>query len=296
MPLKIGVLMGGPSEEREVSILTGEAVMRACQENGHTVTNLSFCNNYKKHIGKLADQDIIFNALHGGIGENGKLQAWMDKNNVKYTGSGSISSALCMDKVKSKSIAKLLGVQTPKWQLLFHKDEIIKLQPPFVVKPNDQGSTVGLSIVNEVNQIPKALNQAFRFSNKVLIEEFINGRELTLPIIGDTAYPIVEIIPSKPLYDYECKYTFGMSRYICPVQIKDSIKEIINNNTKLLFTQFGCSVYSRADYILDDKGVPFFLEMNTLPGLTSTSLLPKSALKKSLGFNQLIEEIINLSL
>jgi len=296
MSLRVGVLMGGPSEEREVSIATGQAVIKACAENGYTAKKFSFTNNYKKHLKKLKTQNIIFNALHGGIGENGKIQAWLDKNNIKYTGSGAIASSLCMDKAASKEIAKRNGIETPDWQLIQKATQKVNISLPFVVKPNDQGSTVGLSIVKNDQFIQPAIDLAFQHGNKVIIEKFISGRELTMPIINEDAYPIVEINPKNNYYDYECKYTPGMSEYSCPADLEQNLVEKIESNTIKLFQKFDCSVYARADYILDKSGVPYFLEMNTLPGMTSTSLVPKSAYARGQSFQKLIRNIIELSL
>ena len=296
MSLRVGVLMGGPSEEREVSIATGKAVIKACAENGYITTEFGFTNNYKKHLKKLKTQNIIFNALHGGIGENGKIQAWLDKNNIKYTGSGAIASSLCMDKAASKEIAKRNGIETPDWQLIQKATQKVKISLPFVVKPNDQGSTVGLSIVKNDKFIQSAIDLAFQHGNKVIIEKFISGRELTMPIINEDAYPIVEINPKNNYYDYECKYTPGMSEYSCPADLEQNLVEKIESNTIKLFQKFDCSVYARADYILDKSGVPYFLEMNTLPGMTSTSLVPKSANARGQSFQKLIRYIIELSI
>lgn len=288
--------MGGPSDEREVSIATGKAVIDACVENGYTVTEFGFINDYKKHLKRLKTQNIIFNALHGGIGENGSIQKWLDKNNIKYTGSGSIASSLCMDKAASKKIAKGNGIETPDWQLIQKANQEVKISPPFVVKPNDQGSTIGLSIVKDNQLTQSAMDLAFQHGNSIIIEKFISGRELTIPIINEEAYPIVEINPKNNFYDYECKYTPGMSEYLCPAILEQNLVEKIEANTMQLFNKFGCSVYARADYILDKSGVPYFLEMNTLPGMTSTSLVPKSAYAKGQSFQQLIRHIIELSL
>ena len=296
MPLRVGVLMGGGSEERDVSIATGKAVIKACAENGYTATEFCFTDNYKKHLKKLKTQNIIFNALHGGIGENGKIQAWLDKNNIKYTGSGAIASSLCMDKAASKEIAKRNGIETPDWQLIQKATQKVKISLPFVVKPNDQGSTVGLSIVKNDKFIQSAIDLAFQHGNKVIIEKFISGRELTMPIINEDAYPIVEINPKNNYYDYECKYTPGMSEYSCPADLEQNLVEKIESNTIKLFQKFDCSVYARADYILDKSGVPYFLEMNTLPGMTSTSLVPKSAYARGQSFQKLIRYLIELSL
>ena len=296
MPLRIGVLMGGPSEERDVSIATGKAVVKACIENGFIVTEFSFTKNYKKYLKPMIEQDIIFNALHGGIGENGMIQSWLDKNDIKYTGSGALSSALCMNKAKSKDIAKGNGVITPEWQLIQNKEQSLKIKPPFVVKPNEQGSTVGLSIVQDDLEIKSAIEKAFQYGTEVIVEKYISGRELTIPILGSKAFPIVEIKPLHELYDYECKYTPGMSDYVCPAKLDNNIISQININTRLLFEAFGCNVYARADYILDHTGTAYFLEMNTLPGMTSTSLVPKSANATGITFSELISSIINLSL
>ena len=296
MSLKVGILMGGPSEERNVSISTGGAVSKACVENGYLVTEFSFRNDYKKYLNEMDDHDIIFNALHGGIGENGSVQAWMDENGIKYTGSGSLASSLCMDKAKSKEIAKGKGIDTPKWQLLTNPDDEIEIKSPFVVKPNDQGSTVGLSIVKNQRSIKSAIRQALKYGTEVIIEEYIDGKELTIPIIGNRPFPVVEINPQHDLYDYECKYTPGMSEYNCPAELDKILLNKIEYNTTILFEVFGCSIYARADYILDKSGIPYFLEMNTLPGMTSTSLVPKSANAKGLTFKQLIAKIIQLSL
>ena len=296
MSLKVGILMGGPSEEREVSIATGKAVIDACVENGYNVTEFGFINDYKKHLKRLKTQNIIFNALHGGIGENGSIQKWLDKNNIKYTGSGSIASSLCMDKAASKEIAKGNGIETPDWQLIQKANQEVKISPPFVVKPNDQGSTIGLSIVKDDRLTQSAMDLAFQHGNSIIIEKFIPGRELTIPIINEEAYPIVEINPKNNFYDYECKYTPGMSEYLCPAILEQNLVEKIEANTMQLFNKFDCSVYARADYILDKSGVPYFLEMNTLPGMTSTSLVPKSAYAKGQSFQQLIRHIIELSL
>jgi len=296
MSLKVGVLMGGPSEEKEVSVATGKAVIRACAENGYTATEFVFDTNYKKYLKELKKQNIIFNALHGGIGENGKIQKWLDENNIKYTGSGAIASSLCMDKAASKKVAKRSGIETPDWQLIQRLDQHIKITLPFVVKPNDQGSTVGLSIVKNDQLIKPAIELAFQHGNKVIIEKFISGRELTIPIINEDAYPIVEINPKNNYYDYECKYTPGMSEYACPADLEQNLVEKIEKNTMKLFQKFECSVYARADYILDKSGVPYFLEMNTLPGMTSTSLVPKSACATGQSFQKLIRYIIELSL
>ena len=294
--MKVGVLKGGPSEERDVSLSSGKAVAEACRANGFDTTEFPFHFDHRKLLHILKKQDIVFNALHGGIGENGKIQAWMNENGIPNTGSGPDSSALCMDKEKSKSIATRNNIPTPKWEMLFSTDERSTLPIPFVVKPNDQGSTVGLTIVHNESEIVPAIIEAFAHGVLVMVEEYIHGRELTVTVLGDKAYPIVEIRPSHELYDYECKYTPGMSQYICPAEIPEKLTKSIQHDTELIFKALGCDVYARADYLLDENGQYYFLEMNTLPGMTSTSLVPKSVKVTGISFDELIKKIIELSL
>ena len=294
--MKVGVLKGGTSEERDVSLSSGKAVAEACRANGFDTTEFPFHFDHRKLLHILKKQDIVFNALHGGIGENGKIQAWMNENGIPNTGSGPESSALCMDKEKSKSIATRNNIPTPKWEMLFSTDERSTLPIPFVVKPNDQGSTVGLTIVHNESEIVPAIIEAFAHGDLVMVEEYIHGRELTVTVLGDKAYPIVEIRPSHELYDYECKYTPGMSQYICPAEIPEKLTKSIQHDTEIIFKALGCDVYARADYLLDENGQYYFLEMNTLPGMTSTSLVPKSVKATGMSFDELIKKIIELSL
>ncbi len=288
--------MGGESDERDVSISTGNEILNALKKLKYYSSKILIKNNYKDYYHKLKEHDLIFNALHGGKGEDGSIQQWMGENNIKYTGSGPTSSALCMDKAKSKDFAQLLGIQTPKWQLLNHTCRDVSLELPIVIKPNKQGSTFGLTIVKDQKQLAPAINKAFEHGNNVIAEEYIEGREITVPILDEIVYPIIEIIPSKSLYDFECKYTPGMTKYFCPAKLNNDIESKINEETKLLFHEFGCEVYARVDYIIGKNGMPYFLELNTLPGMTKTSLFPKSLNSAGMSFSSLIKKIIDLSL
>ena len=287
--------MGGNGDERNVSLKTGEAVEVACGELGYSVKPLVLVHDFKIFLDDFKNVDIVFNALHGGIGENGTIQSWFERNNIKYTGSNSISSRLCMDKSKSKEIVKKIGLDTPKWEIIKNINDPIKLKPPYVIKPNDQGSTVGITIVDNINTTKKALLHAFKFGSEIMIEEFIDGRELTVFVAGEKVYPIVEIQPKKKLYDYECKYKDGMSNYICPSKINSRLTNEIKNSTLDIFNGLKCKVYGRADFLLK-RNEYYFLEMNTLPGLTNTSLAPKAAAEEGLSFAKLIKQIIRYSL
>ncbi len=254
--------------------------------------------------------DIAFLGVHGKFGEDGKLQTILELRGIKYTGSNVFSSALAMDKDISKIILTSAGIKTPDWIILNRS----KVKPdmkiisgnilnsigyPSVVKPNDEGSTVGLSIVQpdvEDIQLGKSIDLAFKYSDKVLIEKYIKGRELTVPVIGDEAFPVVEIKPIGGFYDYEHKYTKGMTEYFCPADIPADIETRVKENALLAHKILGCSVYSRVDFMLDENNDLFCLEVNTLPGMTETSLVPKSAAASGMSFTRLIERLTELSL
>ena len=292
-PNKIALLMGGPGEEREVSLKSGEAIKEALVENGYEVLSIIIDDKLAGLVEKLLSVDLVFLGLHGNIGENGTIQGFLDTLGIIYTGSGPLGSALCMDKNISKIIAQKNNILTPKWQLLNNKriDEN-EFNYPIVVKPNGQGSTVGLSIVNSDEVFEPALDFAFKYDSSVLVEEYIEGRELTVMVLDGKAYPVCEIIPSHQFYDYECKYTAGMSEYICPAEIDSTLTAKIKKVSENLFDLLQCDNYSRADFRMDNQNNFWFLEMNTLPGMTETSLVPMSALAGGISFNDLINKIV----
>ena len=294
--MKIAVLMGGPSIERDVSLKTGHAVAQACHELGHETVELSFRTNYKKFLPELRSMDIVFNGLHGTVGEDGIIQAWLDENDIQYTGSGAFSSAMCMNKDKSKNIARNLGLLTPDWEIIHRIDDVISFPTPVVIKPNHQGSTVGISIVHNISEKSTAINEAMKYGDNIMVEKYVSGREITVAILGEEVLPIVEINSNNELFDYECKYTPGMSNYICPALLDDNLTNDIQKNTKIIFNALDCWAYGRADYLLDEDGRYFFLEMNTLPGMTSTSLVPIAAKAHGLSFVKLINSILEMSL
>ena len=294
MRLKIGVLMGGLSEEREVSFSSGASIIKACEENGYKAVKIEFNGQFKDIITDVKSVDLVFIALHGGAGENGQVQSWLKKNNIKFTGSGEQASKICMNKNRSKVIAKILGIKTPRWEIFNDKYAKPKLKLPYVIKPNEQGSTFGLSLVDSQTKVEEALKLAFNYSSIILVEEYIKGRELAVSIVGNDIFPIIEIVPSNKLYDYECKYVPGKSQYICPADLDPLTDYNIKKDTAMIFEEFGCSGYGRADFILDEYGNYYFLEMNTLPGMTPTSLLPKSAAAARITFKELIKNIIEM--
>ena len=291
-PKKIAVLMGGPGEEKDVSLKSGQAIIKALNHNGYDVTSIILDTKLEKLVKDLLSVDLVFLGLHGNIGENGTIQGFLDALGIIYTGSGPLSSAICMDKNISKIIAKNNGIMTPKWNLCNTVIHDAKMNYPVIVKPNGQGSTVGLQIAHNESELKPALEYAFNYDNSVLVEEYIQGRELTVMLIDGKAQPVCEIIPSHEFYDYECKYTAGMSKYIFPAEIDDNISNYVKKISENLFDLLKCENYSRADFRMDDQNKFWFLEMNTLPGMTDTSLAPMSALAAGISFNELIDKIV----
>lgn len=250
--------------------------------------------------------DIAFLALHGRYGEDGYIQSLLDLRGIKYTGSKMASSALAMDKIMSKRLMHSVGIPTPEWTVAgpeqaddytFLEEVRNEIRGALVVKPNDQGSTVGVTIIENGNldDISRAIHEALKYSSLALIEKFIAGREITVGVLGTEALPIVEIIPHEGFYDYQHKYSKGHTEYECPADIPEHDTEFIQSLAATAHHVLGCTAYSRVDFRLDDDGAPFCLEVNTLPGMTSQSLLPKAAAAVGIEFAELCEKIIELS-
>ncbi len=295
----IGILYGGISAEKEISIKSSAAVNKACKELGYKTILLELDGNLHNLIPKLKRIDFVFIALHGGKGENGVIQGLLDSLNIPYNGSGVLASSLGMEKSLTKQLAKSSGIQTPFWKIfkdINNSKEYIPTKYPVVVKPSADGSTIGLTIVKEQKELTGAIELANKYDGHIMIEDYIEGRELTVTVIGQKVYPIVEIIPKHKYYDYECKYQKGMSEYICPAILSDELTDKIQNIALNIFNILQCSGYARADFILDKRNNPWFLEINTLPGMTATSLVPKSAMAVGISFNYLIQMIIDEAL
>ena len=301
--MKIAILYGGISSENKISIKTAFAIAEAISKK-FDIEMIHLNGHISAYLKKMLSSDLVINALHGGDGEDGTIQAYLDLHNIPYTGSGSKASKISMDKNHSKIIAQSLNISTPKWFLIkrskdfdikLHYSNISKFDFPFVVKPSDEGSTHGLTIIQKNDDIEKAIIRAFEFSDEILVEKFISGRELTIGILGDKTLPIVEIKPSHDHYDYDCKYKEGLSDYVVPAQLSDSLGEKISEDAMNIHEALGCRHYSRVDFRINDNDEYYFLEINTLPGMTSTSLLPKAAKAAGLDFIDLIQTIINMA-
>ena len=222
----------------------------------------------------------------------------MDFLGIRYTGSDALSSAICMDKHISKLLAEDIGIATPRWKRIRKGKSIYKneFDYPFVVKPNSEGSTIGLTIVHNENDYDSAVEEAFKYDDEILIEEFISGKEITVSIVGEDVLPIIEIRPEHGLYDYECKYTKGLTEYICPAELNKDLTKRIKQTAFEVYKLLKCRHYGRVDLRLDNNNQHWFLELNTLPGMTDTSLVPKAAKAAGISFEQLIGNIIKQSL
>lgn len=295
---RIAVLAGGTSCEREISLISGQAVYAALQNAGYNVVLLDPAGNFIEEL-KQAKIDLVFIALHGSFGEDGTLQEMLDKAGIFYTGSGARASRLAFDKSKAQLIFRENGVSVPKLHLFENKAKTSKpegWEAPYVIKPACCGSSVGVTIVRDETKFEEAVAEAFRYSDIVLMEQFIAGRELTVGILGDEALPVVEVIASRSFYDYQAKYKDGGTRYetparITPAQEKSIVQEALRANRLL-----GCQVMSRVDVMLGEDGRPYVLEINTIPGFTGKSLLPKAALANGIDFTELCVRILELSL
>ena len=294
--MKVAIIYGGLSAERDVSIKTGEAVLKSCLENKYNASAIMIDDKNDEIFDKLKEFDIVFNALHGTFGEDGSIQSILENHDILFTGSGSDASKTCMDKIKCKTILRNNNYSTPDWFDLSNFNEIPKSFFPCIVKPNAQGSTFGLSLVNKKSALDKAMSNSLKFDKDILIEEYISGREITVGILDGEALPVIEILHNHEIYDYKCKYTPGMTKYVCPANLGEELKNRIMHDSLKIFELLNCKGYGRVDYIVDDNDNYYFLEINTLPGMTNTSLLPIAAKNADISFNKLVQIIIELGL
>jgi D-alanine-D-alanine ligase len=307
--MKIAVLYGGTSGEREVSLSSGKGVLEALKKNGHECIGIDFHPNKLDEILKL-NVDIVFIALHGKFGEDGKIQGLLDMLNIPYVGSGVLASALAMDKTKAKQIfhqhdipvanGKTYHIRSVKDESMLAEELKQSFSMPFVVKPNQEGSTLGLTIVKNEEQIQDAIKNAFTHDTEIIVEEYIKGREMTVAVWGEngqeTAFPVIEIIPKNEYYDYESKYAVGGSEHIVPASISEELSNKLMDLSVRAHQILGCKTYSRVDFIVNDQNEPIILEVNTLPGMTPTSLFPDAAKAVGISYEEMIEKFIELSL
>ncbi len=301
---KVGVLMGGPSTEREVSLKSGKAVCESFQQLGIKFVAIDITTDDVESNTRLIKShglDCVFLALHGRFGEDGQIQEILENVNIPYTGSGVLASKLAMDKVATHRIFQAYNLDVPKYIVIEksayepYSVNLGDFKFPVVVKPAKQGSSVGLTMVNTPYDLGRAIELALSFDEKVLLEEFIRGREVTVGILDQKALPVVEILPKKGIFDYEAKYQPGMTDYIVPAQLGDKMTVNLQKKALTAHRILGCFGCSRVDIILREDNVPFILEVNTIPGFTKTSLLPKAALACGIDFSRLCINLLRLA-
>jgi D-alanine-D-alanine ligase len=331
--MKITVLMGGTSSERNVSLASGTRIAQALRERGHDVIALDPARGVisareeeelrsskvgtepptLESLSKFAEgtflpnltsmkeikgAEVIFLGLHGGQGEDGTIQALLDMAHVRYTGSGHLASALAMDKDLSKRLFRAADVKTADWLMAPAAIEQVEgiLGLPVVVKPSKQGSTVGLSVVKKRADLAPAVEEASKYDDEVMIERFVPGRELTVGVLGDIALPVGEIISKHEIYDYECKYTAGMATEEFPAKISPEATERVQQQALAAFKALKLGGCARIDFRLTSEGEFYCLEANTLPGMTQFSLIPQGAAAMGISFPELCERIVRLAL
>ncbi len=294
---KIGVLMGGLSAEREVSLKSGDAILKALKDMGYNAAGIDVGRDLADGL-KQEKVEFAFIALHGRYGEDGAVQGMLEITGIPYTGSGIAASALGMNKVFSKKIFEFHKLPVGQYMILEKKDlkdwkgKAGSLEFPVVVKPVSEGSSVGVSIVSEEKGLKDAFDLAFKYGNEIIIEKYIKGREIQVGILGKRPLGAIEIIPKRQFYDYEAKYTPNMSEHIFPARLPEQVyNEVLELGLKA-HRVLGCKGYSRVDLIIDSDNRPFLLEVNTLPGMTNVSLLPEIAKGVGIDFNRLVEMIL----
>lgn len=304
---KIGILAGGTSAEREVSLKSGNAVYKALLSRGYNAVFIDAAEDLHASI-TSQKVELVFMALHGGHGENGSVQGFLEVLGIPYTGSGVLASAVAMDKEASKKIFLYHGIPVPPFRII-HRDELpatietvaagcliggsmIDFGMPWVIKPAAEGSSIGVHIVKNDDELAPALNDAFKYGDTIIVEQYIRGKEIQIGILGHKALGGVEVRPSLEFYNYEAKYTPGLTNYILPPDVSDADYEMLKATALDAHNALGCDGATRVDLILDAGGRAYMLEVNTIPGMTETSLLPKIAKLAGFEFADLIEEIL----
>ena len=293
---KIGVLMGGLSAERGVSLNSGRAVHAALIERGYDAVAIDVGRDISARL-VIEGVEVAFICLHGRLGEDGTIQGLLEVMGIPYTGSGVLASALAMNKTVAKVVFSANGLTVAPYVVLRGSDSFNEdyagFGLPVVVKPSQEGSSVGVSLVRNREELLPAIELAFRYDDELLVEKYIKGREIQVGILADKALGAIEIVPKREFYDFEAKYTAGMAEHICPAPLEQPIYEKVLQQGELAHLVLGCSGYSRVDFLVTEDGECFLLEVNTLPGMTALSLLPEIAQSAGYGFADLVEEILS---
>ena len=289
---RIGVLMGGISREREISLKTGAAIVKALREGGYNTVGIDVSPDIVQLL--VEDRiDAAFIALHGRWGEDGTVQGLLELLHIPYTGSGVLASALAMNKIKAKEIFRFHDIPTPEFITAQGGNfQEPPFPPPWVAKPASEGSTIGVGIVTERSGLQEAIRTAHGYDREVLVERFIDGKELTVGILNGEPLPVIEIAPKEGFYDYEAKYTPDKTQYLCPAPISEEKQGEVQEISLKAYRCLGCDGCARVDLRLSEDGEAFIIEVNTVPGMTETSLVPKAAAQKGISFPHLVEAIL----
>jgi len=294
---KVGVLMGGVSQEREISLKTGKAILKALSEKGYNTHPIDVSHDLAETLTR-EKIECAFIALHGRFGEDGTVQGMLEMMRIPYTGSGVLASALAMHKIMAKKLFLCEKIPTPSFEVLsrevIEKNQIkeFSFPLPLVVKPAREGSTIGISIVQSAEELGVALKKAGKYDAEILVEAFMKGREITVSILGDLPLPIIEIVPKSGFYDYHSKYTKGETQYIIPARVPREKYLHAQEISLQAFKTLGCSGFGRVDLMTDENDDPFIIDVNTMPGMTETSLFPKAAGYAGIPFEDLAERIL----
>jgi len=303
----ISVFMGGPGSEREVSLASGNAVLNALKKEGYTAVAV----DVKDTTPDVPEgTELVFNVIHGTYGEDGELQRYLRDENLPYTGAGELASEFAFDKNATKKVFLEKGVPTPTSEIIYCTEGLVmpKMDLPYVVKPPREGSSVGVSIVNTEEEARQAIEEAMKFSDDILIEEFVEGKELTVGILDGEVLPVVHIAPRSGFYDIKNKYPWMAeqageeidedtgSDYYCPADLDEETTNAVQSAALAAYKSLEIEVYSRVDVLLNSLGKPYVLEINTIPGMTETSLLPKAAQAAGIEFGPLCVRIAEISL
>lgn len=296
--MKIGVLMGGISSEREVSLKSGKEIVNNLDSDKYDIIPIQI-DKKEDIFTKVKDIDCAFLAFHGEFGEDGKVQAILENMNIPYTGCGVFTSALCMNKKQTKRVLKAENILVPPGYIAIegkeiNYDEIENFGYPLVVKPNNGGSSIGTFLVNNINQLKESIIKAFKFDKEVLIEKYLKGMEYTVPVLNGEVLPILSIRATGEFFDFESKYNVGGAEEIV-ADIDDKLKFEMQEIAKKCWDILECKAYVRVDIIVTE-GVAYVLELNTLPGMTKQSLFPKSANAIGMSYSELLDKIIQYSL
>lgn len=290
---RIGVLMGGMSEEREISFKSGRAVLAALLSRGYNAVEIDAVSNVAAEL-KSLDVEIAFIALHGLYGEDGAIQGLLEIMRIPYTGAGVLASAVTMDKVASKVVFDQHQISTPRSFVLKDGNAVIPdgFELPLIVKPASHGSTIGIGVADTIEEFKTAVTEAYKLEEVLIVEEFINGREITISIIEDRVLPIVEIITNARIYDFDSKYKKGLTEFVVPAKLDKAVAERAGEVAVKTYRALGCAGAARVDILLDAAGELFVLEANTIPGMTGMSLLPMAASAAGSSYEELVEEIL----